>query len=397
MKINLSKTVKIFVMASAIAVASVLSSQTRAQYIRINKASDPTALYFNLNRVFNYNHYEEARFGGELYWVAPANAAGRPQLQLSAYGAYGTYDLGWKYGLTAALQFAGTQKWRPYISFYDDLNQSASINLGVYALLSPSFNTCYVASRFARIRSAEAGVSATFGRVTASLDVRYFREWLLYDANGYMIYPNRNPEVQPSFHDFAEGHLRASWRNWTADVRVGTDGGRFDNCYLRAILQYSNSFKLNQYGSLSVFGQAGFASSTTHRQHLFDISGTWGSYYFFNNTLLTIPTNSFVTDRFVRFTGTYNFSKYLWNLPISHPQPFVQLGGAVGYNCYTNRMMSVFEPALGINGLLRWGYLDLGVAAAYRISPNNDDFVKPVNLSGFRYPFAVLFVAKLII
>lgn len=79
MKINLSKTVKIFVMASAIAVASVLSSQTRAQYIRINKASDPTALYFNLNRVFNYNHYEEARFGGELYWVAPANAAGPPQ------------------------------------------------------------------------------------------------------------------------------------------------------------------------------------------------------------------------------------------------------------------------------------------------------------------------------
>lgn len=60
-------------------------------------------------------------------------------------------------------------------------------------------------------------------------------------------------------------------------------------------------------------------------------------------------------------------------------------------------MMSVFEPALGINGLLRWGYLDLGVAAAYRISPNNDDFVKPANLSGFRYPFAVLFVAKLII
>lgn len=372
-------------------------SPARAQYIRINKATEPYALYLNINKVFNFNLYENARLGAEFYFVTPSNNPAKPQLQITAYGAYGTYDRAWKYGSTVAVQFPGQHRWRPFVSFYDDLNQMASINLGGYALLTPNFNTCYVASKFARIRNAEIGVSSKFGKINASVDLRYFREWLLYDAYGNNLYPNLNPDEEPPFADYAEGHARATWKQWTADVRMGIDPQGYDRWYCRALLQYNRNIEYKSVGNLSIFAQGGIATSSTHYQHLFDISGTYGYYYFFNNTLVTLPTNSFVTDRFVRFTATFNFEKYLWNYTISHPQPFVQLSGATGHNYRTDRPMTVFEPAAGFNGLIRWGYLDLGVAAAYRLSPNENDIPQPSNLSRLNYPVAFMIVAKLII
>ncbi len=53
----------------------------------------------------------------------------------------------------------------------------------------------------------------------------------------------------------------------------------------------------------------------------------------------------------------------------------------------------LLEPCIGIDKLLHWGVLDLGVAAAYQMTPKKTSY----HLDNFLDKFAVMCVAKLII
>lgn len=390
------KDIKLFV--CVIMLIMTMGHPVRAQYIRINDAKAKSALYVDLDRLFNFNLYEHARFGAGFYLATPANDPKSPQWQISAYAGYGTFDKGWKYGASVALQSVGTHRWRPYVSYYDDLAQMSSIRLEGYSLLSTFANTSYVASHFARVRCAEVGTSAKFNKINAAASVRYVTEWLLYDAYGDLLYPNLYEEQMPRENDYTEANVRLTRGEWTLDLRAGSHDGYWDEWYGRAILQYNKSIGIGKKGILSLFGQSGYSTTLTPYQHLFDLSGTFGSCYYFNNTLLTLAPNTFVTDLYSRSCVSFKLDHPLWNTPLSHPSPFVQLGGAVGRDIrHNSRTLCVMEPAIGVEGLLRWGYLDLGVAAAYRFSNNEGAFPYPANAPSQNYPFAIMAVAKLLL
>ena len=53
----------------------------------------------------------------------------------------------------------------------------------------------------------------------------------------------------------------------------------------------------------------------------------------------------------------------------------------------------LIEPCLGIDGIVRWGLLDLGVAAAYQMTFKNSYY----HIDNFYDKFAVMVIAKLVI
>ena len=63
------------------------------------------------------------------------------------------------------------------------------------------------------------------------------------------------------------------------------------------------------------------------------------------------------------------------------------------YIALTAPFAGLLEPCIGIDGLLHWGVLDLGIAAAYQMTPKKTSY----HLDNFLDKFAVMCVAKLII
>lgn len=377
-----------------------------AQYLPLYSNKD-YALYLNLGSAYQFNLYERSRAEANFYFVTPNEAKNKPQLQLSAYGAYGFFDRGFKYGAKLAVQLPGAMQWKPFVSFRDDIAQAGSIRLGNYELLTPEFNVSFVASYFSHIRELQVGVtglplasltSGSLATLQFSASARMMREWSLFGPDGGLLYPHVYEEDVPAhFIDFLEAHVRLNWNGWSLDVQGGAYKDNRQSLYVRTILQYNNRLQLSKKTYMRLFAQAGWVSQSATTSRLFDLSGTRGTYYYFYNSLLTLRPNFFYADRFVRTSATlFPFGK-LWDFTLSHPEPFVQLGAAyapAALNMGLDRgtYLALLEPAIGIDGIIRWGVLDLGAAFAYQLAPTSayNYFPEPYN------NFAITFIAKLI-
>ena len=376
-----------------------------AQYLPLYSNKD-YAIYLNLGSAYQYNLYEHSRAEANFYFVTPNGAQNKPQLQLSAYGAYGFFDRGFKYGAKLAVQLPGTMQWKPFVSFRDDIAQAGSIRLGNYELLTPEFNVSFVASYFSHIRELQVGVSglplaslttSSLSSLQFSLSARMLREWSLFGPNG-LLYPHLYDEDEPShFIDFLEAHIRMDWNGWSLDVLGGAFKQDAQSLYIRTILQYNNRLQLSKKSYMRIFGQAGWVSQGATASRMFDLSGTRGTYYYFYNSLLTIRPNYFYTDRFVRTSvAFYPFGK-LWDLSLTHPEPFVQLGAAyapaaLNMGLDNGTYLALLEPAIGFDGLLRWGVLDIGAAIAYQLAPTSAFNYSPEPYNNY----ALTVIAKLI-
>lgn len=376
-----------------------------AQYLPLYTDKD-YALYLNLGSAYQFNLYEHSRAEANFYFVTPNGAQNKKQLQVSAYGAYGFFDQGFKYGAQVAVQNPGACQWRPYISFRDDISQAGSIRLDNYELLSPEYNVSFVASYFSRIRELQVGISGlpaapftsgTLATLTLTANARYIREWNLFDEFG-LLYPNLHPEEKPDhFTDYLEGHMLLQWNGWSLDIQGGAYKDNHESLYIRTIVQYNRRHDLTKKAYLRLFGQMGWVSQGASSTRRFDLSGTRGTYYYFYNSLLTVRPNFFYADHFFRTSAAfYPFGK-VWDFELSHPEPFVQLGAAyapaaLNMGLDPDTYLALLEPAIGIDGILRWGVLDLGVAFAYQLAPTTAFNYNPEPYNNY----ALTFIAKLI-
>ncbi|KWW30783.1 MAG: hypothetical protein AUK63_762 [bacterium P3] len=344
-----------------------------AQYVRLNSTANHSALYFDLKHVVNYNIYERWRWGGGLYWVSPDHTAGA-QWQVLLYGAFGTYDRRAKYGVTVARSHRGAHQWRPYVAFSDDLAQnSAAYFDNISSIWQGENNTRFVASHFVRQQALLAGVSARWGLAQTLLEARYMRQQALFD-NDRLLYPARE-EISPVQGHFAEVRLQAVAGGVTAELRGSTASDVPSWHCLRVLLQYDRKVTLGNGGSVDIYTQTGVATSThaagtgpLHRQfECFDIGGTYNSHFCFRNSLLTLPPDCFMADRFVRGSLRCQFPGCWWNKPASAPKPFVQTVAALGRHHSTEDRSVVGEAAAGVSGLLRWNMLEMGCAVAWQM------------------------------
>lgn len=406
-----------------------------AQNLRINHVWNRTSINFDINRLYNYNGYEHNRFGAGFNISTPLHYDNRygtlfqNAFYAEAYAGCGTLDHAWKYGARAELQFPRNKVRKYYLDYHHDLERIGGHSFESYNILNTSANSTYFSSRYSMVDRIAAGMLIDFdGPSEVLLELRHSRERALF-TESTLLYPTINEEDKMKSCDFNEINIVLWWgKHWTFNLLTAlsspslTDGN--DDTFIRAdffrlIAQYANKIQLSDNrGRLSLFAQGGTVLGDAPLSRIFDLGGTGGSRYYFYNTFLTVRPNSFMTDAFLLANIRYTTGRSLWNLAVSKPHPFVQLGAMWGilygdsvtgnadtrliaidsqgfptYLHVTQPGDGLLEPAIGIDGLLRWGMLDVGVAAAYQLTPKKSTY----HLNNFLDNFAVMFTAQLII
>ena len=383
-----------------------------AQSVRLTPYRAPSALYVDLDRLYNYNRYEHSRFELGLIWVTPSETAERSkvfigQWSLNGYAAYGTYDRALKYGGAVSLRLPGRGDVKLCLWGYNDLEAAASRKLEDYHMLAPDYNTGFVASRFVGVKGFAFDVHATPSwRAKYSFGVKQSWEDYRFDDCG-LLYPTRNAGEQAPARMHTELRTRMDWNAGvtfllTAGRQTDTEGGSLaavgdiplKEFYLRALAQYDAD--PGDFG-LHLFGQVGYASAGAPYSRLFDLSGTARSIYFFRNTFLTVRPETFTSNMFAHICLNYTAPMPLWQTSWSQPQPFLQLNAmwgrlhgqdASGHVTFDglslqSPYMGLFEPATGFDGLLRWGYLDFGFGIAYQFCPLSAPYLNEDPLDNF--------------
>lgn len=426
---------KKLIITSLYLLSLLVCGSVAGQTIRFTHVWNHTDFGMDLNYLYNYNIYEHNRWGAGLYLSTPLKYDTRygTQFQNSffahVYAGYGTGDKAWKYGASAGLSFPRNIFRRMSVCYQHDLLRVGSHSFDEYNILNTSNNSSYFSSHYCGTdRIAANALFDIPGPGVIWLDYNYSRERYLFDATG-LIFPAIEDTYNLRYDTYNEIGIDLYWGNhWKfgllTDLRREDKNAHLYNFlpgihYLRFLAQYSNPITLNDKGArLSLFAQAGIVSDNAPLSRRFDLGGTGGGRYYFNNTFLTVRPNTFMADAFALVCIRYTTGFSLWKSTLSSPHPFVQLNTMWGFLygkdvvngtkivtlAYTQQDNQVnisitapyaglLEPGIGIDQLLHWGVLDMGVAAAYQLTKKNS----PYHLDNFFNKFAVILVAELAI
>lgn len=335
-------------------------------------SSNDVNLVLDLERLWDYNRYEGSRWGMGLSADFPMFGDGelpvaeQRRMSLSAWAGYGVRDKAWKYGAEASLSFPHGLVDKVYLQAKNDLERAGSRALRNYDPWEVWDNPGFFSAYFLYVRRAALGLVASTHHHRLDLSYRLSQESVLcgdFDASAILLH-----------------ELRLTWtlrQHFTLDLIGGSqlDASR-SPLYLRALAQYSQRFDERKWGQMALFAQAGYATLDAPRQRWFDLGGTYDAPLFFRNTFLTAEPSEYYDQAFALAFLSYH-SPAFYHSRFSNPRLFLQVGAQVGLDS-----TPLSELGLGLDRIVRWGILDLGVAAAYQLYPE--------------HRFAILSVATLI-
>lgn len=379
----------------AAAVLIALSFSAMGQYVRLNDKGAKNGLYFNYDRLWSYNQYEASRWGGGLrYDIGFSEASRLKCLSLDGYVGYGYADERWKWGLMADLQGRSSRKPHLYVGYIHDLAQDAHLRLSSPSVNDLSFLDGLMAGRFSAVdRFFVGGGSKASRQLTLGAEIRYSREQRLYDYR-YMYYEPADLELLPEYR-LLEARLMAEHsRGLRAELVVGSGhslyhGDQIDiEPYARLLAQYRRSRPIALL-TLSASAQAGITTKGAPYSRMFDLGGHWGSPLLLSQSLVSVRPSEFAANLFAAASAKLGFTKPLFKFHLDvlnvgmRPRPFVQAGALWGHLWGQNDegflwhdelpMLSpsrgIAEVGVGIDGLVRWGVADWGVALFYRLTP----------------------------
>ena len=373
----------------------------------------------DLNQLFNYNQYEGMRWGLGLqatypFRYDPSHARDQQNgWRIKGYAAYGTLDKALKGGASADIILPRFPLRSAGISVCHDLDQAGSRQLGSYHLLQTYDNTNYVCSKYIGVDRLEVGIGQLHHRGNDILmRLRLSREDYRFDRAG-LVYPRRGDASMPHLL-YVEGMVGVryafglSYRLLAGHVR--SDDPRMEpRAYATLLTQYANVLtpRHGRNDQLFLYAQCGLATLSSPFGRYFDLSGTAGSHYFFRNSFLTVFPDAFHSNAFLAASVHYLWGRPLWDLKWSSPQPFLQLGGLVGwlrgsnhegallYSLRQERPMlptstaqigeeqvlalhaptrGLLEPAVGVTRVVRLRWLEVGAALAYQLTPSKADY-----------------------
>ncbi|MBR1644664.1 MAG: hypothetical protein IJ684_04795 [Bacteroidales bacterium] len=393
---------------SLLMLSCFLPSAVIAQTFRLNKWKYLTDISLDLNRLWDYNGYEGNRWGAGLVFTSPLRynpswpRDRQNSLQWSPYVAYGARDHTWKGGFDLALQLPRRAVKRFFVAASSDIEPAGRRQLGSYHLIQTYNNVHYTASRMVGVQRLSLGFqNLQWGLAELGSDFRLSRERYLFDGTRRLYPSDANADAMPWRH-LQEWHLRGVWhRRWTADVMAGywrAADATQRHPYARLLVQYLRTTRWDGAGTLTGYGQAGWCTAATPYSRMFNLGGTLGSLYYFNNSFATVEADRFMASLFAQGCIRYRTDRALWTTRFSNPLPFVQCNamwgqtkgvaeGETNYSLYDEQVggyasglsgvvtlsapdRGLVEPAIGVERLLRIGMLELGAAVAYRIEPS---------------------------
>lgn len=378
---------------------------SQAQYVRLFGEPTETAFYVDLDHVWTYNLYEASRWGMGARLAMHPTLFDRRATYIDAYVGLGLRDMKWKGGLGTRLPLSvhGTLT----ASLRRDYVKAANRSLSTYNITNINSLSAFMTRRLCDRYEAAVGYIYSDGWTLTTEGVIYMGHrlfdggCLLYDIDG---------DPLPREDGAMLRLTAADGKGLSAEVLLGATWPEAKPV-ARAMAQYSTT-KRQKVFTTSLFVQGGLSVPNTSYTYLFDLGGTYGAPICFNHTLQTALPNEFTASLFTFVAARVATTKALWDLDIpnvqigTHPVPFVQLTAAWGELWGQNvdgqmfyeglslqaPYMGIAEPAAGIEGLLRWGVTDWGIAAAYRLTPPQ----APYTRLDARSNLTLLLTAKLI-
>lgn len=374
-----------------------LCTSAMAQYIRINGKDAKNGLYFNYDRLWNYNQYEASRWGGGLrYDINFAKESRLQCLSLDGFVGYGYTDQKWKWGAMADLQLRHSHKPHVYVGYFHDLLQDASLRLTSPSVSNLSFLDGLMAGRFSAVDRFYLGGGWQQGKgLTLGAELRYSREQRLYDFWN-IYYAPEDIELLPSY-SLLEARLVAEHsKGLHAELLVGSghslcQGIQTDfGPYARLLAQYRRSRKIAIF-TLGTYAQAGATTRNLPYSRMFDLGGHWGSPLLLSQSLVSVRPGEFTANLFAAASVKFGFTEPLFKYHLNllnvglRPRPFVQAGATWGHLWGQDEKgivlwhdeMAMLSPSrgiaefgAGIDGLVRWGVVDWGIALFYRLTPS---------------------------
>ena len=327
-------------------------------------------LYFDLDKVWNYNLYERSRWGGGLKYM-PVKA-----VDITAYVGYGVRDEQWKGGVGVAWRLPwSSHQGAVSLSVGRDYFAAASRRMQHSNITDLSGLSCFMSQLMADRRGLELGYVFKVNGTTYIIEGMVFEGYELYDQMYRPIYivdggePCRSDgyELSLSMHrrsGFSAELTHAYRHTW------------------RLLLQYDHRFTLGPL-DLYTFAQAGICDNNAPFFYRFDLGGTYGSPLWFRNSMLTLSPYEYVAHRFTFGSLRLKFRNPLFKLWSkmfavgTNPRPLVGVNGVWGGKYYddvepgypepTDKTMAAFEVMAGIDGLIRWGAVDYGLSFAWRV------------------------------
>ena len=357
------------------------------------------AINIDLNKLFNYNGYEQSRWG---FGIETNDKLSR-WMSAGGYFGYGKKDKEWKYGGNLNFYFDRYKNYNLGFKYSQDLEEAGSTFINNnYNLVNFNNNIQYTLHRFQSVRKAEAFYTMPLIQYTmAKISLSYSRENYLFDNYG-PIYPRRNGVETGLTSDFAEASLSLEWKYKQQRIRTpkfefqvnrsssyptlkllytrGMSIFNADKEFNRIILEYSQTIATRNLNRISIFASAGHVSKDAPYSRLFNTIGTKDVWYYFNNSFLTLEPYSFTSTDYVNLCLRYDWNKPLWDTKMSKPQLSFQLNSIIGTaHGITNvdgidieaPEKGIMEGAICIDNLLIATGLKYGIGIAYRLSSYN--------------------------
>lgn len=390
------------------------STLLQAQLYQISNAASKNQLFIDLDKLYNFNLYEHSRWGLGLAYKKLGKTQSSTTYSAEGYGAYGVYDKRLKYGLQVDAQIHNKYNMKPAIGWFDDIEQAASRRWDSYHLLGISDNSNYLATRFSRVRRLYGEVTFNPWTYTvATVKAQYSWEKYLFSQHGPVYQWMDDYELMPTMQmaeivfqlrnisglranlTLGHAHWDYQWRDPSGPIYTIQTVN-----YARLLMQYSKQYDISKHYKLTLLGQIGISSQDIPFSRMFDLGGSGGTLYFFNNTSMTILPNQFVCQNIAFANILIQRKSPWWNIPYSSPIPFLQLMGIWGnqwnsnqklYSLLSNSFITshnptleavtlnapyrgLYEIAAGLNRLLSYKNINLNIAAGYQITPRNVDY-----------------------
>ena len=363
-----------------IAACILLGPSAFGQMVRLNGNGYNPGVYFDVGRVWSYNLYEHSRWGagvelrgGNGLWNADAWLGYSFYAKLLSCGTYGEWTTRsgtWLAGADRSLVAVGRR------------------SLAAYTLSDLGSLSAFMTRRMSGRNTLTVGHRHMLPRGSVEGRFSVYQGHRLYDNKGLLYAKDGDALAR---EDGWEATVNGEWRvrggKLKGQCMLGevNPGGR---AFLRTIGQYE--WRMERAGwRVESLIQCGLVSSGAPYPYRFDLGGTWGAPFCFSNTLLTARPNEFTADAYLFASVRLEAASPLYNIfnglfvVGSMPVPFVGLNAAWGVLRGMDAdgtvvhdglllqapYLGIVEPVAGVDGLLRWGLVDWGVAAAWRIVP----------------------------
>ncbi len=391
------------------ALLTLLPMAATAQYIPLWRSAAGGHLDVNLDRVWNYNLNEQSRWGAGLRWVLAPRKVDNSRISFEVYAGYGILDRQWKWGVGNEIAFGRSRYGlTQYILIARDYQAAGSRSLGAGSYSDPASLAAFMSRRMSDMATIVWGYRWRVRGTEHQIDGRVAVGGRLFDNQG-LLYRCAGDTI------IEENHFVVRWKlqlpqGLTTQVEVGgvMPQGKIIS---RGMAEYQRTERFKSV-DLQTHVQAGITPPGTPYTHMFDLGGTWGAPFSFRNTLLTARPNEFTANTFLLLTLRLSLRRpfyHGWNRTLqigTAPRPFVGLNAAWGHLWGQNPdgqlqhegldlqapLWGIAEPIVGIEGLLRWGIADWGVAVAYRCTPA----VAPYHHASAADNLALLITATLI-